>query len=449
MTNARTSTGVVVAGGVYNYVPSVLQDGVYRMWWCGSDPQHPGDHVFYAESSSLNGPFHARGSSAPYESVFSPTHADTFDGLHTCDPSVIRVNGVYYMYYGGSLGKVVHGKAGWTTIGLAVSHDGIHWARANKGRPIITPALRKNTGNHYGAGQPTVSYRDGLFYLMYTDSTGAASATTGAAQYVLRSRDPNFRSGVQELTATGFRPRTAAFHTGYKLAPYFSVDMQYSDALDSWIVAHSDGPNSRLSFFAPDFSSRTFRDVKMPRNVVEGPGLVSRPDRHSVAPTAGRCGVVPVDIINAVTRSTTTAPTALKHQGVNVSAGQTCSSMAPEKAARIFDGYALMASNLPLAFITGGRRLQSVGIHPIQDVTKNFIATTRDAFQHIPYGASLSHGSKAIAATGRPAAFLLDHSTKWPVNSIKIITDNRSSLTKISMAQYDHYQTGPALHQVQ
>ncbi len=441
VSNARSGAGDVVAGGVYNYVPSVLQDGVYRMWWCGSDAGHVGDHIFYAESASLDGPFHARGSTAPYESVFSPTHGGTHDALHTCDPSVIRVDGVYYMYYGG-----LRDQLAMTTIGLATSSDGIHWERANGGLPIITAAMRKDTGNRYGAGQPTVSYRNGYFYLMYTDTTGAATDSNGAAQYVLRSQDPAFQSGVDELTATGFQDQTSAHHTTYSLAPYFSVDMQYSDALDSWIVAHSDGHESHLSFFAPDFRARTFSDVKMPRNVVEGPGLVSRPDRHSVAPTGSRCGVVPVDIINAMTNPI--APTNLQHQGVDVSAGQTCASMAPEKVARIFDGYAIMAPNLPLAFITGERRLQSASFPPVQDVTKNFIATTSEVFSRIPYGASLSRGAKVIGATGRPAAFLLDRNTKWPVNSLKILTDNESSITMIGTDQYDSYTTGPSLYRV-
>ncbi|MFI1156967.1 hypothetical protein [Streptomyces sioyaensis] len=446
VSNARTSPGRVVAGGGYNYVPSVLQDGVYRMWWCGSDAGHVGDHIFYAESSSLNGPFHARGSTAPYQAVFAPTHANTHDRLHTCDPSVIRVNGVYYMYYGGL--RDDPSKA-MTTIGLATSRDGIHWRRANGGRPIITPAVRKNTGNRYGAGQPTVSYRNGFFYLTYTDTTGAASGPSGGGQYVLRSRHPAFRSGVQELTATGFRPQTPRNHTTHVVGYYFSVDMQYSDALDSWIMAHTDGSQTKLSFFAPDFSRKTFSDVPMSRKGFGGPGLVSRPDRHAVAPTAGRCGVVPVDFITPVAKLVKpNAPTNLQRQGVDVSVGQTCASMARGKVARIFDGYAITAPNLPLAFVTGGQRLQSASFPPIQDVTKNFIRTTPQVFHRIPHGASLSPGAKVIGAAGRPAAFLLTNNTKWPVSSIKTITDNRSHITMIGTARYDSCRRGPSLFQV-
>ncbi|MFJ2776570.1 hypothetical protein [Kitasatospora sp. NPDC087315] len=450
MSAARTSPGSVDAGGVYNYVPSVMRDGLYRMWWCGSDAAHPGDHIFYAESSSLDGPFHARGSNAPYQVVFSPTGGATFDGQHTCDPSVLRVNGIYYLYCGG-----LRGPGASTGIGVATSADGINWTRANGGAPIVTPAYRQDTGNGYGAGQPAVSYLDGRFYLMYTDTTGAASSPKngqgfpeGAGQYLLRSADPGFQSGVEELTADGFQPRTAANHTAYNgIGNYYSVDLQYSDALDSWIVAHSDGPDSRLTFLSPDFSSRTFADVAMPRSVVEGPGLVSRPDRHAVAPVGGRCGVVPVDIVNAA--ASPVAPTGLAHAGVDVSAGRSCASMAPGQVARVFEGSGIQVPGLPPAFIDGGLRLQSAGLPPIQDVTRNFVVTTPEVSYSIPYGDSLFVGQTVVGAPGRPAAFLLDNSTKWPISALKIITDNGSTITMVGTAQYDAYPSGPALYLVQ
>src|SRR5262249_22045323 len=108
----------------YDYSPSVMQDGPYRMWWCCG---LGGDHVCYAEADSLDGPWHARGSVAAnsFNDVFGPTHsAATFDGTHTCDPSVIRVDGNYYMYYGGLTENVPQS---WTRIGVAHSADGVTW----------------------------------------------------------------------------------------------------------------------------------------------------------------------------------------------------------------------------------------------------------------------------------------------------------------------------------
>ena len=65
-----------------------MLDGKYRMWWCGGVA---GDHILYSESQNFDGPW-----SLP-KSVFQPTgNGKDFDGLHTCDPSVIRVRGIYY-----------------------------------------------------------------------------------------------------------------------------------------------------------------------------------------------------------------------------------------------------------------------------------------------------------------------------------------------------------------
>jgi hypothetical protein len=68
-------------------------------------------------------------------------------------------------------------------------------------------------------------------------------------------------------------------------------------------------------------------------------------------------------------------------------------------------------------------------------------------FYAIPYGASLFSGSTVLGATGRPAAFLLDNSVLWPVSSIKIITDNNSSITFVSQAEFDSHPVGPALYE--
>src|SRR5690348_373269 len=159
----RSSPGPIVGSSAYDYAPSIMVDGVYRMWWCGQTPGGtvPGDDILYAESSSLEGPCHAPGSSAPHEIVFDGTGTGSFDNEHTCDPSVVRVGGTYYMYY-----SAERHDGEPTTIGVASSRDGIHWTRLNNDEPIITPANQQNNQNTYGAGQPSVIYLNGEFYLM-------------------------------------------------------------------------------------------------------------------------------------------------------------------------------------------------------------------------------------------------------------------------------------------
>lgn len=191
VSNPRGGSSPVLYRSFYDYVPAIMQDGLYRMWWCGG---YQGDYIYYSQSSSLSGPW-----STPQQ-VLTPTFGATFDGGHVCDPSVIRVNGVYYMYYGGNTEPT-----GYTKIGVATSTNGINWTRANGGNPIISSAGYPHAfPNPYGAGQPSAMYVDGFFYLAYTDTMGQASNTyNGAGIYVLRSQDPLFQSGVQVLVNNG------------------------------------------------------------------------------------------------------------------------------------------------------------------------------------------------------------------------------------------------------
>src|SRR5262245_61413845 len=91
----------------YDYVPAVMIDGVNRSGRGGSRQNFPGDHIFYAEATNFRGPWHAPGTTqgSTFVSVLGPTgNTADFDGAHTCDPSVVRANGVYYLYYGGNSG---------------------------------------------------------------------------------------------------------------------------------------------------------------------------------------------------------------------------------------------------------------------------------------------------------------------------------------------------------
>ena len=226
----------------YDYAPSVLfdaEEGLYRMWWCGG---LAGDHILYAESSSLSGPFHSRRSTRPntYDVALAPVRSprNAFDASHTCDPSVMKIGRDWYLYYGGANDR----EAGSPTrIGLATSRDGVTWRRANNGLPIVSPVRDVRTvANGYGAGQPSITHVDGMFHLVYTDTTGyGGNQGNGAGQYVLRSRDPLFREGVEELGPRGFAPSTARRHTRHSLLEAFSTDWQFSPALDAFVLAES------------------------------------------------------------------------------------------------------------------------------------------------------------------------------------------------------------------
>lgn len=437
LNNYRGDSTPVLTRTSYDYVPTIMKDGVYRMWWCGGVA---GDFILYAEADSLRGPWHARGSTTPnsYDTVFTPMGDPArFDGTHTCDPSVIRVNGTYYLYYGG-FGSGVG--LGTTSIGVASSSDGINWTRLNGGAPIIRPARDFSVvSNPYGAGQPSVTHVNGKFYIIYTDTTGVDVDGNGGGQFVLRSPDPTFQANVEELTATGFAPRTAANHTMRALLYAFSVDWQYNDANDTFSMAIDNQAGViRISLFNAALSQKVY-DATFAGNWSEGPGIVSRPDRHAIP--SPNCGTVPIDVV----RSVGTADTAtwnLAHTGVDLITGRTCDQVAH---GRVYEGYLIQSPGLPLTLVAGGTRLQFALAGPALTISHNTISISSDVFHRVPYGASMPSGATVLGATARPAAFRLDGNKLWGVDCLEVITANNSQIQFVTQALYDSYPGGVSL----
>ena len=228
--NARTSNHAVAAAGGdshYNYAPAVMRDGgAVRLWWCSQlgSAGPPGDDIIYATAPTVNGPFRAP------RAVFSGSRHG-FDAMHTCDPSVLRIDGVYYLYYTGSAGGHAHGNA----IGLATSTDGTHWKR--RPAPILTASGLDPKANTYGIGQPSALKLGAWFYLMYTDTTEPGAGPNGAGQFVVRAHDAAFTVDVQTMTATGFQPRDA-HPVKRSIVDAFSADWMWVDALAAFAVAH-------------------------------------------------------------------------------------------------------------------------------------------------------------------------------------------------------------------
>ena len=279
---------IVINSPGYDYAPTVLfENGKYRMWWCHDADERPGrfqrDEIFYSEATSPNGPW-----STPV-SVFAPRGSTRyFDGGHVCDPSVVVVNGTYYMYYSGNARS--DAKAA-TKIGVATSSDGIHWTRANNGDPILTPR-NSQTRNKYGAGQPSATVVDGKVHLIFTDTTAPGSnRVNGGGVYVIRSTDPTFHGPVEELTAAGvftLRSNTSKLKLNYKLYDAVSVDWQFLDRpgneSDRFLVSVHGvvGKNAVLSF---DRNFNRVGETIFFDNVswIDGPGVARQANGHSLA----------------------------------------------------------------------------------------------------------------------------------------------------------------------
>ena len=319
-TSAYTFPGIVNAGDdVYDYAPSIMLDnGTYKMWWCSGVSGVMGDHVTYAEAASLDGPWTIAGTHVPLTgSALAPTlDFSNFDGGGICDPSVLKINGTYYMYYTAlpTHGDIDGGPLSIGRIGVATSLDGKNFTRPAtlNGQPIVNPARQTvlSRALHYGAGQPTTIYLDGFVYMMYTDTTGAAGGPN-AGQYVIRSTDPLFQSNVQEFRRNGWTTLAPGqFPTGSHAAikNVGNVDWKFIDELDMFAVAANwkvdPGPlavgqtanppgHTTVMFLDRDFNQVAELDVR--GSFVEGAGLVGTVDGHTLSIAGNR---VPLDIVS-------------------------------------------------------------------------------------------------------------------------------------------------------
>jgi hypothetical protein len=286
---------------VYDYVPSAYFDGTWRLFWGGSGVA--GDFVYQRTSLNPNQGW------SPLGVALAPNYGpQTFDGQHTCDPSVIRIGNVSYLYYGG----FPTANSYWpktTQIGVATSTDGVRWVRQNGGLPIIPPHGNPFTApDSYGAGQPSAIYVAPYVYMLYHDSTGAASNRYGGS-YIIRSTDPLFRGPVEELSYAGgstlrfvWRNSVRELKTDYaqNLA---SADWAYSDVLGAFIIAfHGVLGQTNLDVFDASLSSPTplaRLAVRLPVSWIDGPGITRRADGHALPHASGSSSLVPIILFYA------------------------------------------------------------------------------------------------------------------------------------------------------
>jgi hypothetical protein len=240
---------------------------------------------------------------------------------------VVVANGTYYLYYGGfPIAGAPPTQV--TAVGLATSPDGFNFQRVSS-QPIIWPA-RSTAGlmNVYGAGQPSVIFVDNMFYLAYTDTTGVGSAgpgaISGAGIFVLRSFDPQFKTGVEELGPNGFAAYNTATHTHFPIVQAYTVDWAYSDALDRFVLASDQSLEALLYVF--DHNLQLVQSgLGIGGLSNDGPGIAALPNRH--LPAGSACNSSPVDIMRAVSDNTgNTGPYSwdLAHAGVDLQGSFSC-----------------------------------------------------------------------------------------------------------------------------
>lgn len=437
----RHHAGVASGGphAPYNYAPSVMADGgSYRMWWCSQLPGFgpAGDDILYATSDALSGGFHGAGGGAATP-VFHGSRGG-FDSKHTCDPSVLRMDGTYYLYYTGSTGDPQHGNS----IGVATSTDGIHFSRANNGRPIVTPAEDTRRDNSYGVGQPSVVLVDNWYYLMFTDTTGKDAGWNGAGQFVVRAKDPLFTDNVQVLTETGFSDVASTMAVRQRaIVDAFSSDWMWVDALDAFAVAHETSSGTTITFWNKNFTRNPYVPIEITGAWKEGPGLVRDSKGHAPASDSDPCGRVPFDLVRA-TRDTS-APTGLSHFGVDVHGVKGCSD--PGEALRLLDGFAVPSPQRTIDIVTGGVLVEVERRSVAERLARQVLDAAPSGLSGVKPAVTIGGGLPALRAPDRPIAILLPDGSLCPIGSKAAAKANSSQILTVTAKQWDSHSKGPDL----
>lgn len=294
--------------GRYDWCPSVMKDGeIYRMWWTrlggsksrrfpyrGALPDgesfefaYPdwGDRIYYAESrDGLT--WHLEGDDFPdAPEQFGPNAKSPMRVLapsetpqqrnHLGNPSVLKVDGVFYLYYEapceyvltrGTDGKPCVGDEYHNQIFVAVSKDGRvwkHWPEDQNPQPIIAApeSNRRSPQHRYGLGQPSACYFQGRFVLHYVDSC------TGPGDFIVRveADNPYFRNPrrfASSLTENSTQPGIPAG----AVARFAQTDVKYL-AAEWWLTRPAYGTGnlglltSSNGVFPADAQARSPREV--------------------------------------------------------------------------------------------------------------------------------------------------------------------------------------------
>ncbi|MBP2330171.1 hypothetical protein JOF56_010556 [Kibdelosporangium banguiense] len=428
----RDDGGIIVAAGEnaqYNYAPSAMvEGGRIRMWWCSQlvSAAPPGDDVLYAEAATPIGPY-----TTP-RAVFGGAGAG-FDGRHTCDPSVIQVNGTYYLYYTGAPNDHSVGNA----IGLATSPDGLTWTRAKGGEPVVSSSYEVGRSNTYGAGQPSALYLDGWFYLMFTDTNARGAHDNGAGQFVLRSPDPMFATRVETLTPKGFVP---GYGRDRSIVDAFSADWMWIDALDAFAIAHETAGGTTLTFWDRGFTSHPYQPVLVPGPWEEGPGLARRPDGHAPISEKDPCGRVSVNVFRA-TRDRA-QPTDLRRFGLDLKDIGGCETRV--SALATLNGFAMPSPQRTLDMVMGSA-VYRVDRRSVAEAFGAAVVERRPAvLDNVTPSAHVVPGAEAVRAADRGVGLLLGGKL-YPIGSAEVAGVNSSRVVDVLPATWDSYLRGPAL----
>lgn len=148
--------------GVYDQAFNCIKVGdTYKMWWGRACPF---DTVWYAESKDMKNWYNAQCV------IDLKGYETTWIKQMLLWSSVLYVDGQYHMFFEAPATIDDQGEYN-NNICYATSPDGIQWTfYPDNENP--QPVIKNPAANHsYGVGQPKAFYKDGAFYIVYTDAS--------------------------------------------------------------------------------------------------------------------------------------------------------------------------------------------------------------------------------------------------------------------------------------
>lgn len=208
--------GAYSASGFYD-----SSDRKWKMWFGASTAEIlAADNIYYIETEDINGEWskaYRINLNDPDQLLFPPDENPGYGG----DPSVVKIDGTYYMYFT-ALPLGLHEEYNgvtfnfWNKVYLATSTDGKNWDLHDE--PIIDA---HNSGRplYYGAGGPSVIYKDGLFYMYYWTTSALEDNLTGL---LLRTSEDgiHFGEATRIVTSNG------------------GCDVKYIEEYDKWVMIY-------------------------------------------------------------------------------------------------------------------------------------------------------------------------------------------------------------------
>jgi len=218
--------------------PNVLFDGKrYLMWYSSLYDSHMGRGGI-GLATSPDGIHWSRANHG--DPVLSPGPPGAFDDGQVMGPFVLHENGAYRMWYTGMSMQWHSSGIGFYRIGLATSRDGIHWARANKGRPVLdvgpagaydevqvaTPSILREAGK----------YR--MWYAAWSPKTGHTLCSATSRNGLTWDREDGGRPLTGLLPGGQYGPTVARISSGYLM---LYVKAGGSDARGLFAATSADG----------------------------------------------------------------------------------------------------------------------------------------------------------------------------------------------------------------